>query len=100
VSCDNVKLQDGGMAIVCTRGRSQRRYRCCACTLAGGYQCDWKTGPTKTCDAYICPEHALEVAPGKHICPAHQEAYRVWLTSPAGIQYAKEEEKCLTCKAS
>ena len=76
MSCETVKLPGGGAAIVCSRRRS---YRCCACTLAGGMQCDWKLTPTKTCDAYICPDHALEVAKDKHLCPTHQEAYKAWL---------------------
>ena len=77
MGCETVKLPGGGAAIVCGRGR--RKYRCCACTLAGGLQCDWKVSPTKTCDRFICPDHAKEVAPEKHLCPEHQEAYKAWL---------------------
>lgn len=68
-------------AIVCSRGA--RKWRC-FCGLAGGYQCDWKVGGTTakgtqpTCDAHLCPEHAVEVAPGKHLCPTHLEAYKEW----------------------
>lgn len=72
--CNTVKAP-GGAFIVCSRGRN---YRCGFCTLAGGLQCDWKTSQTKTCDAYICPEHALEVAKDKHLCQVHQEAYIEW----------------------
>lgn len=68
-------------AIVCSRG--PRKHRCCACHMAGGYQCDWKVSDTKTCDRYICPEHAKEVAPNKHLCPEHQEAYARWLERKA-----------------
>ena len=64
-------------AIVCSRGR--KRMRCVACHLAGGLQCDWKVGPGKTCDAHICPEHATEVAPGKHVCPAHRPDWEMCL---------------------
>lgn len=81
MNCDRVKLPGGGVAIVCSRGR---RVRCCACDLAGGFQCDWKVSKTKTCDAYICPDHAKEVAPGKHLCPAHQQLYKAWLKERAG----------------
>lgn len=69
-------------AIVCSRGR---RFRCGFCTLAGGLQCDWKVTESKTCDAYICPEHALEVAKNKHICPLHQEAYTEWQAQRAKV---------------
>lgn len=77
MGCETVKMPGGGTAIVCSLGR-RRPYRCVSCTLAGGFQCDWKVAPGKTCDAYICPDHAQEVAPGKHLCPAHQQAYKEW----------------------
>ncbi len=76
MTCEHVKLPGGGTAIVC--GRFPRRRRCCACHLVGGFQCDWKVSKTKTCDRYICPEHAQEVAQDKHLCPEHQQAYREW----------------------
>lgn len=72
--CDRIKLGDSTM-IVCSRGR---RRRCCACYLQGGFQCDWKVSKTKTCDAFICAEHAQQVAPEKHLCPEHQETYKAW----------------------
>ncbi len=75
--CDRIKLDGQPLqtAIVCSRGRSRR---CGFCYLAGGFQCDWKLSKTKTCDAYICPEHAQQVGKDKHLCPEHQEAYKVW----------------------
>lgn len=80
MACDNLKLPGGGVAIVCTRGG--RRMRCFACHLTGGFQCDWKVAGENTCSRFICPDHAKEVAPGKHLCPEHQEAYKVWLARP------------------
>ena len=65
-------------AIVCTRGRKAKVWRCGFCTLSGGFQCDWKISPGKTCDVHLCPEHAKEVAPKKHLCPLHAEAYERW----------------------
>lgn len=76
--CTPTQLPDAGMAIVCTRGRrSLRKYRC-FCNLAGGFQCDWKVGDGKTCDAYLCPDHATAVGDNKHLCPTHVEAWEKW----------------------
>ncbi len=74
--CDHFKLPGGGAAIVCSR--RAKRMRCVACFAAGGYQCDWKLPGGKTCDAHICPTHALKVGDDKHLCPLHQEAYEAW----------------------
>ena len=49
------------------------------CAQMSAFQCDWKTAPGKTCDRYLCADHGQEVAPDKHLCPEHQEAYRCWL---------------------
>lgn len=73
--CDHVKLGDT-TAIVCSRGR--RPKRCTACHLQGTYLCDWKLGAGGLCNKPICPEHALEVAKDKHLCPTHQEAFAKW----------------------
>jgi hypothetical protein len=80
--CDRIKLDGQPLqtVIVCSRGRARR---CGFCYLQGGLQCDWKVSKTKTCDAFICVEHALEVDKGKHLCPAHQEAYKAWLARRA-----------------
>ena len=78
MTCETVKLPSGGAAIVCGRGR---RMRCFACHLAAGFQCDWKLSPTERCDRFICPEHAQQVAPEKHLCPEHQQAYKAWLAA-------------------
>ena len=75
MSCDPVVLHGGARAIVCSRGR---RYKCFACHAGAGYQCDWKIGGGRRCDRFICPTHALEVAPGKHLCPEHDQAYAAW----------------------
>lgn len=83
MKCDRVSLPGGGFAIVC--GHRGRRHSCASCGADAGYQCDWKlgggpaAGQGRTCDAWICGEHAREVAPGKHLCPTHQAAYQQWL---------------------
>ncbi len=91
MGCEKLSLPGGGVAIVCTRGRGRAR-KCCACTLAGGFQCDWKMGGAKTCDRYICPDHAKEVAKDKHLCPEHQEAYKAWLAARKPVQEHGSDE--------
>lgn len=51
------------------------------CGQISGYQCDWKMGEGKTCDQWICSDHAREVGDNKHLCPDHQEAYDEWLAA-------------------
>jgi hypothetical protein len=75
--CEHIKTPDGGVMIVC--GLPTKR--CVHCGHVGSFLCDWKvTGRLRrrTCDRAICAEHALEVAPGKHLCPEHQRAYEDW----------------------
>ena len=76
MSCDPIALPGGARAIVCSRNR--RPGRCFACHAGAGYQCDWKLGGGMRCDRFLCPEHAVEVAAGKHLCPEHEQAYAAW----------------------
>ncbi len=78
MNCNHVKLPGGGFAIVCGRGHPTPRCRWCV-SRPGKFLCDWKLAGGKTCDKPICPEHAQEVAPNKHLCPEHQKAYAAWL---------------------
>ena len=83
MACDRIDMPGGLTAIVC---RSRRRTPSCKTKLADGttcggdavFQCDWKITKTLTCDRHVCGAHALEVSAGKHLCPDHQEAYRIW----------------------
>lgn len=76
--CYQFKTADGIRGFVCT-GRRPGVPRCEHCKRGRGvYQCDWKMGGGKTCDKFICSDHALEVAPDKHLCPEHQRAYEDW----------------------
>jgi hypothetical protein len=49
----------------------------CACMAE--LQCAWKLPRGATCSKWLCKAHALEVAPGKHLCPDHQKAYAEWM---------------------
>lgn len=88
MKCDIVKMPDGSNAIVCS---SRRVPRCGFCTTRSKprsrFQCDWKVGKDKTCDAHLCDAHAREVDKNKHLCPVHQSAYASWLLSKQRTVY-------------
>jgi hypothetical protein len=56
---------------------------CVVCGFLAGYQCDYPVGKGKTCDAFLCKDHAIsqgEIQPRmfgepadskRHFCPAH-----------------------------
>lgn len=98
MGCQRVKLGDGTAAIVCG---GHRRAPVCkvrvgvgrACGGDGAYQCDWKISKRLTCDRHICEAHAQEVSPGKHLCPDHQQAYRIWQSARAGQCSTNREVK-------
>jgi hypothetical protein len=74
--CTRVQLPHG-IAIACTSHRL-KTHRCEQHRAVAGFQCDWKTGPGKTCDRWLCGQCAEEVGPDRHLCPEHQAAYREW----------------------
>lgn len=86
MKCSHVHLPGGVVAIVCSSaGPRPRPRRCEDCSaLTATLQCDWKLSPpdpvtdVKTCDRWICAGCAKEVGLDKHLCKAHQEAYKAW----------------------
>jgi hypothetical protein len=74
--CEHLNI-NGSHVIVCG-GRHCERY--CACGRPCEFLCDWKVRGKKsgTCDRPICARHAKRVAPEKHLCPEHQEAWDNW----------------------
>ncbi len=81
--CSHVRIEmsDGQQvsAIVC----GPKRIRTCVkCLGIADRECDWKTGPGKTCDGPICAKCSVSPAPGKDLCPKHAEA---WKTHPANV---------------
>lgn len=76
------RLPDGGTVHI-NFGRASNRKApppCCKCGWISSLLCDWKVDG-RDCDRPLCPTHAFEVGPGKHLCPAHVEAYRAWLAT-------------------
>jgi hypothetical protein len=82
--CEHLTFPDGSTAIRCGL-RRRRRY--CACGRASEFLCDWKVAGNKsgTCDKPVCPQHALQVAPDRHLCPEHQRAFESWKHRHPGV---------------
>lgn len=61
---------------VCSRGARPRRKRCTVCGDLCELLCDGPASSTdpssESCDAPICPAHALHVEPNRDYCPAHR----------------------------
>ncbi len=75
--CEHLDLGGGNFGIICgTRSRP----KFCACGRQAIALCDWKVPSREsgTCDAPICAQHAMSVARGKDLCPAHQQAWEEW----------------------
>jgi len=70
MTCEHVKIPDGGYAIVC--GRSQRSQHC-KCGRPSTRMCDWKvpSRKSKTCDAPLCDRCTHSPAPDKDLCAEH-----------------------------
>lgn len=73
--CDTIDLGGGGFAIICSRGPKPKP--CVVCGAKSSRLCDFplkgkKAG--KTCDAALCPRHAVRVVKDLDYCPAHHRA--------------------------
>ncbi len=66
--CERHKLSNGGLVIVCSRGRQPRAK--CSCGRPAPLLCDYPIG-TKTCDAPICKKCATHTGPNRDLCPEH-----------------------------
>lgn len=42
-----------------------------ACNWTAEFQCDFPIAKGKTCDRYLCEDHAYQVGPDKHYCASH-----------------------------
>lgn len=43
------------------------------CAAISTLLCDHELTDGKTCDAPLCPDHAKQVGPDRHLCPRHAE---------------------------
>lgn len=78
MACEHIKFPDGTTGIICGVRRSPVNF--CSCGRVAELLCDWKVKRKRsgTCDRPICKQHALEVAPDKHLCQEHQKAWSDW----------------------
>lgn len=85
--CLKLQTPDGDEVLVCG-GHARTRF--CKCGRPADLLCDWKVPGKKsgTCDEPVCKKCALEVAPDKHLCKAHQAAWESWKRrhGPEGVQ--------------
>jgi hypothetical protein len=72
-----VRMPDGGMAFICFSGRRPTAPPC-ACGARSTIQCDYPTGPGKTCDAHLCRRCAVPQGHDRDYCPRHltQDLFR------------------------
>jgi hypothetical protein len=91
MTCDTVKLPNGVIAIVCSRGRRQN----CSmprCTRPGTLLCDYPVAEGRTCDRRMCKTHAAKIAANKHYCPQHQVGASDGRPGPAAPDVAGKGE--------
>jgi hypothetical protein len=84
MKCETVRLPGGGVAIVCSPRRRPRRCQVRGCDRPGVRQCDFPTGPGRTCDRYLCAAHAVPQGRGRDHCPDHPVSQPDLFTSAAG----------------
>lgn len=73
MTCTPIRMPGGGVAIVCDRRRRRRPPKCQipGCERLGLLQCDFPLPNGKTCDRYLCADHAVPQGPNRDYCPHH-----------------------------
>ena len=91
--CYTITLKSGGTGILC----GDLGTHCAAgnCGDVGIFLCDYPVGDSKTCDMALCENHALQVAPELHYCPAHA---LMWLDFKESGGVKKELENVVPFK--
>lgn len=69
--CQTFRFSDGGVAVVCSRGRRRRPKRCELCGNESAVLCDGKLEGGRTCDVSLCRRCAVHVGTDRDYCPAH-----------------------------
>lgn len=64
--CTEIQLQNGSVAIMCSRGRRRRCFDCGK--LGATLQCDGPVAVGKTCDRHICVPCSTSDGPERDYC--------------------------------
>jgi hypothetical protein len=71
--CEHLKMSDGGVAIVCTARRAQKKCRLCGAQAV--ILCDWRDpadSDASSCNKPLCMRCAVHVAEDVDFCPDHR----------------------------
>jgi hypothetical protein len=68
-----IKMQDGTVAHICTRGSRNPIKACVKCSAISTKLCDFKLPNRRTCDKPLCDRCAVNVGPNKDYCPDHPQ---------------------------
>ena len=63
---------------------------CRDCCIEADYLCDFPVGDDKTCDAKLCQDHAIEVAPNIHYCMHHYAEFQKFEKSGGVKKYLEK----------
>jgi len=77
-----LKMQDGTVAHICTRGSQIKG--CSRCGFVSTKLCDYVHPGGRRCDAPLCDTHAVNVGPDLDYCPHHP------LTGTTGNLFGEE----------
>lgn len=77
---------NGGIIFMCGDDRLQPN-PCRDCCIEADYLCDYPVGNDKTCDAKLCRDHAVEIAPNIYYCRKHYEEFNKFDSSGGVKKY-------------
>lgn len=66
-----IKMQDGSVAHICTRGAKNPLRGCRVCGYLSSKLCDFRLPNGKTCDSPLCDSCAIAIGDDLDQCPHH-----------------------------
>jgi hypothetical protein len=70
-----LKLQDGTVAHICTRGSRNPVKGCRVCGFVSTKICDYVYPGGRACNAPLCDQHAVSIAHNVDYCATHPGAF-------------------------